>query len=83
MAAEHKTIIPCVLNVAQEMLEEQDMAVAWAVAVSREYCDVEQGSPPDVSHSGVVGAAGCKLSLEVTKARSEPRKLYKKFWLRL
>ena len=40
-------------------------------------------SPPDVSHSGVVGAAGCQLSLEVTKARSESRKLYKKFWLRL
>ena len=40
-------------------------------------------SPPDVSHSGVVGAAGCQLSLEVAKARSEQRKLYKKFWLRL
>ena len=38
-------------------------------------------SPPDDSHSGVVGAAGCQLSLEVAKARSEQRKLYKKFWL--
>ena len=38
-------------------------------------------SPPDDSHSGVVGAPGCQLSIEVAKARSEQRKLYKKFWL--